>query len=716
MEEPSRPVNGNTIVDQQFLEKLSKITEENLSDENFGAVELARKMGLSHSGLHRKLKLLTQQSISRYIREKRLQKALELLKQNHHTVSEIAYLVGFGSITYFDSCFREHFGLSPGEAKLKESYVPETVEKTHIQIPEKNAEPELWVKKHQSKIIRYSGWILLFVLAGYVAITILGTRPETEKTIAILPFTDESPEAGKAYILQGLRSELIGKLHVIQDLTLVSALAAENYDMRSKTTREIGNDLKANFLLAGTAQTIDGVCRIRLQLVEAATGKNLWAQPFEKDVTLNNIFAFQEEVALAVARDMGAIVESTEKHKIQETDQPKNLISYNYYLKANAMVEMYMDPYNPERMEEARALIEQSLEFDSTWAGSYTLMGWCYFGISKSKLGFERSAYFDSALIMADKAIHFNKSYLKAYTMKALIYTQYGKFEESNAVSKQALKLDPRDATIYHRIGYNYFHMHSNVQSVENLLKAIKLNREPLIPNEFLHNLAGSLSFAGFPDLAEKYRVISLNQNSDSNYYYLGLDVELFNWGRYMEALEIRRTKLDKNNTDPGKHVIYAYYYMQDHNFTEMNRHFNQFLHDMKEANLEIRMSSIVGYMFLFNGDSATAYLHFEESEKRLLEDIDAGISIAANGGMHYDLACIYSVRGEPEKALEELRYFRRFEGCHIWVIDKLKNNPMYDNIRELPEFKALQAELEGKYLREKEKVRKVLVREGILM
>jgi TolB-like protein/AraC-like DNA-binding protein len=312
MEEPSQPANGNTIVDQQFLEKLSKITEENLSDENFGAVELARKMGLSHSGLHRKLKLLTNQSISRYIREKRVQKAHDLLKQNHHTVSEIAYLVGFGSITYFDSCFRERYGMSPGEAKLKESYVPETVEKTHIQIPEKNAKPELWVKKHQSKIIRYSGWILLVVLAAYVATTILGTKPEIEKTIAILPFTDESPEAGKAYILQGLRSELIGKLHVIHDLTLVSALAAENYDMRSKTTREIGNDLKANFLLTGNAQTIDGVCRIRLQLVEAATGKNLWSQPFEKDITLNNIFAFQEEVALAVARDMGAIVEPTE--------------------------------------------------------------------------------------------------------------------------------------------------------------------------------------------------------------------------------------------------------------------------------------------------------------------------------------------------------------------------------------------------------------------
>jgi TolB-like protein/AraC-like DNA-binding protein len=716
MEEPSQPASGNTIVDQQFLEKLSKITEENLSDENFGAVDLARKMGLSHSGLHRKLKLLTHQSISRYIREKRLQKALELLKQNHHTVSEIAYLVGFGSITYFDSCFREHYGLSPGEAKLKDNYAPVPVEKTQFQKPEKNTEPELWVKKHQSKIIRYSGWILLVVLAGYVATTLVGTRPETEKTIAILPFTDESPEAGKAYILQGLRSELIGKLHVIHDLTLVSALAAENYDMRSKTTREIGNDLKANFLLTGNAQTIDGVCRIRLQLVEAATGKNLWAQPFEKDIALNNIFEFQEEVALAVARDMGAIVEPTEKRRIQETDKPKNPIAYNYYLKAKAIYEANREPFAVEPNRETRALVEQSLKFDSTWAPTYTLLGWYYFGMSKSKLGYERSAYFDSAVMMANRAIHFDKNHMEAHGMKAVVYTDWGKFEESYAASKVAIQLDPRYARIYHRLGYNSFQMHSNAQAVENYLMAIKLNREPLIFEDYLKSIALSLSSAGFPELAEKYSVILLNQNNDSNYYYVRLVDELYNSGRYMEALEIRRTKLDINNTNPFRNGTYAVYYMNDRNFDEMKRHFNLFLFDLKEANREVPSASVIGYIYLYNGDSANANRHFEESEKILLENIDAGYFAASNGAMHFGLACIYSARGEPVKALEQLRYFKRFEGCHIWVIESLKRSPMLDNIREMPEFKALQAELEGKYLREKEKVRKVLVREGILM
>ena len=207
-----------------------------------------------------------------------------------------------------------------------------------------------------------------------------------------------------------------------------------------------------------------------------------------------------------------------------------------------------------------------------------------------------------------------------------------------------------------------------------------------------------------------------MNQNNDSNFYYASINNELYNSGRYMEALEILRNKLETNNTSPYKHGTYAMYYLMDRNFDEMNKHFNLFLQDMKQANRDIPYIDYIGYRYLLNGDSVTAFRHFEESEKSYLEGIDTGNVTASNGAMHLSLACIYSAMGESEKALKELGYFRRFEGCHIWVIERLKRNPMLDNIRELPEFKNLYAELEGKFNREKEKVRKVLVREGILM
>ena len=74
-------------------------------------------MGISHSSLLRKVRSLTGKSITQFIREMRLQKALELLQQEEITAAEVAYRTGFGSAAYFSTSFSEHFGFPPGEAR-----------------------------------------------------------------------------------------------------------------------------------------------------------------------------------------------------------------------------------------------------------------------------------------------------------------------------------------------------------------------------------------------------------------------------------------------------------------------------------------------------------------------------------------------------------------------------------------------------------------------
>ncbi|MCL4705386.1 response regulator [bacterium] len=101
--------------DEVFLNKVKAVVEEYLSDENFEVETLSRKVGMSHSQIHRKLKALTNQSASQFIRSMRLARAVELLKQDAGTVAEIAYQVGFGSQAYFTKCFHEQFGCSPKE-------------------------------------------------------------------------------------------------------------------------------------------------------------------------------------------------------------------------------------------------------------------------------------------------------------------------------------------------------------------------------------------------------------------------------------------------------------------------------------------------------------------------------------------------------------------------------------------------------------------------
>jgi len=91
----------NTNSEQNFLDRLAEITEANLNNEQFGVSELAEKAGISRSQIHRKLKSISNQSVSQFIREARLNKAKDLLEKEKLTVTEIAYEVGFGSPSYF---------------------------------------------------------------------------------------------------------------------------------------------------------------------------------------------------------------------------------------------------------------------------------------------------------------------------------------------------------------------------------------------------------------------------------------------------------------------------------------------------------------------------------------------------------------------------------------------------------------------------------------
>lgn len=106
---------GNLANNQIFISKLTEITLANLGDENFGVNELAHELGISHQILRRRLRAITNKTINQFIREIRLNRALELLKNGSFTASEVAYKVGFSSPAYFNTCFHEFFGYSPGQ-------------------------------------------------------------------------------------------------------------------------------------------------------------------------------------------------------------------------------------------------------------------------------------------------------------------------------------------------------------------------------------------------------------------------------------------------------------------------------------------------------------------------------------------------------------------------------------------------------------------------
>lgn len=101
--------------DEKFLTNVMQAIEKNMGEDDFGVEELAKEVSMSRSQLHRKLIALTNQAPSEVLRNTRLLRAKELLQKKFATPSEVAFKVGFNSHTYFSKCFKEEFGISPGE-------------------------------------------------------------------------------------------------------------------------------------------------------------------------------------------------------------------------------------------------------------------------------------------------------------------------------------------------------------------------------------------------------------------------------------------------------------------------------------------------------------------------------------------------------------------------------------------------------------------------
>ena len=290
---------------REFIQKLTSLVEANLANEKFGPEELAREAGMSHSSLNRKLNTITNQSASQFIREIRLKKAKELLQNEDATIAEISYRVGFGSPTYFNKCYREYFGVAPGELRNKED------NETEINLPDKP-------NNRKPAFIFYS--ILLIAIVATVFFILFkksSTKQiEPEKSIAVLPFVDMSLEPGSEYIIKGLMEVILNKLENISELKIKSRTDVEKYKDSKISTAEIGRELNVTYLLEGRWQKIANMMTVRLNLIETSSGNQIWSKNF----TFNegDIFYTQNDIALAVASELNIRLTPKEKQQIEK--------------------------------------------------------------------------------------------------------------------------------------------------------------------------------------------------------------------------------------------------------------------------------------------------------------------------------------------------------------------------------------------------------------
>lgn len=374
-------MNQPLSIDQVFLNKLNEIIKNNLQNEKFGVDDLSHEMCMSYSKIHRKLKSLVNKPVSQYIREVRLQQAMEMLLNNVATVSEVAYRVGFSDPAYFNNCFHEYYGYPPGEVKKLEEYDREKAR--HMITPEPTADrfEPLKTKKERTNRKKVALWVIfsaLFVILVLFSIfhffndtlfhrsreTNYNTITDTEKSIAILPFKNISNAPEQDWLSEGMTEEILNHLFKIGGFKMPSSLSTMQFKETKLSIREIARELGVSYVLEGNVSMSENQVRVMVSLVNGKNEEVVWTEDYNRAMTAANILEIQSDVALQIAENLKVIVHPEVKERIKARST-ENTEAYILCLQSN--YESY-----PQRMQ----MLKRAVSLDPGFADAYANMAY----------------------------------------------------------------------------------------------------------------------------------------------------------------------------------------------------------------------------------------------------------------------------------------------------------------------------------------------------
>jgi len=190
---------------------------------------------------------------------------------------------------------------------------------------------------------------------------------EPDRSIAVLPFVDMSPEKNQEYFSDGLSEELLNLLAKIPELRVAARTSAFSYKGTDVKIDQVGRELGVAHVLEGSVRTAGNRIRVTAQLIKADDGFHVWSETYDR--TLDDVFAIQDEIAGAVVAALKLTLLGDGLH-VSETSPE----AYALYLQARFLA----NQLRPDVYEEAIALYKQSLELDPTYAPAYAGLGRTY--------------------------------------------------------------------------------------------------------------------------------------------------------------------------------------------------------------------------------------------------------------------------------------------------------------------------------------------------
>jgi TolB-like protein len=201
-----------------------------------------------------------------------------------------------------------------------------------------------------------------------------------EKSVAILPFKNDSKDEENTYFINGLMEEVLNNLQKIKDLRVISRTSVEQYRNQTKPIPEIAEELGVNYIVEGSGQKYGNSFRLRAQLIMAKHESHLWGESFQQKITdVEDIFNIQIKIAESIAEELKAVI-SPEEKKLIEKIPAADLEVYNEYLKARS----YWKHFSRESLNKALEFLNSAVEKNPDWAPLYAGLAEVWIWIQQS--------------------------------------------------------------------------------------------------------------------------------------------------------------------------------------------------------------------------------------------------------------------------------------------------------------------------------------------
>jgi serine/threonine protein kinase/Flp pilus assembly protein TadD len=364
------------------------------------------------------------------------------------------------------------------------------------------------VKKKKARLPFYIGIgiiLLAVIIIGYFFL-LPKTMPVQEKSIAVLPFVDMSPQKDQEYFCDGITEELINRLSNIQALRVPARTSAFVFKGKTEDIQEIGSKLKVQTVLEGSVRKADNELRITAQLINVANGYHLWSETYDRK--LREIFSIQDEIALEIINTLKVKLLGEVKDRVVKryTDNTEAYDSYmrgmwllnnkategdwrkaihhferaieldpNFSLAfvglagVNMMLSLFHLVSADEAIPEAKKALEQALKIDHELPEALTLSG-------AIKLRFEYNLPGSESDIK--KALELNPNYGLAHLVLAHILLSRGQMDKAIEEASTALELDLLSLRAQMNFAWNLYQAGRYDDALKQCKKSLELDPE----------------------------------------------------------------------------------------------------------------------------------------------------------------------------------------------------------------------------------------------